>query len=94
MRNRFLILGIAMSGLAMSQTVKIDSTCVGITSKGISCKIKVNIDTTNVCHYHVEGGYTSTVGTSVTCGENTGKNVPCKNKTRHSSGHCHHHRTK
>ena len=91
MKNKILILGIAISGLAMSQT-KVDSTCVGITSKGLSCKIKVNIDTTEFCHYHVEGGYTSTVQTSVICGENTGKNVSCKNKTRHSSGHCHHHR--
>jgi hypothetical protein len=95
MRNRFLILGIAMSGLAMSQTVKTDSTCVGITTKGISCKIKVNVDSTNYCHYH-NGTYISSTGdtTSVICGENTSKNTPCKLKTKHESGHCHHHRTK
>jgi len=91
MKNKILILGVAISGLAMSQT-KVDSTCVGITSKGLSCKIQVNIDTTNLCHYHINGNHVSNNITSVICNENTSKNIPCKNKTKHSSGNCHHHR--
>lgn len=92
MKNKLLILGIAMSGLAISQT---DSTCVGTTSKGLNCKIKVNIDSTNLCHYH-NGTYVSSAGDtkSVTCGGTTSKNLPCKLKTKHESGKCHHHRTK
>ena len=84
-----------MGSLCFSQNVVIDSTCVGITSKGESCKIKVNIDSTKLCHYHVNGNYNSTIGViSIACGENTKKNTPCKLKTRHESGVCHHHRPK
>ena len=92
MKKKFLFIGLAMSSLCFSQTV-IDSTCVGITSKAKSCKIKVNIDSTKYCHYHINGNYDNGSETiSVICGENTTKNKPCKNKTRHSSGKCHHHR--
>ena len=30
--------------------------------------------------------------TTKVCGKNTSKNIPCKNKTKHESGSCHHHR--
>ena len=30
--------------------------------------------------------------TTKVCGKNTSKNLPCKNKTKHESGSCHHHR--
>ena len=29
---------------------------------------------------------------STVCGKPTSKNIPCKNKTKHESGSCHHHR--
>ena len=91
MKNKFLIIGLAMGSLCFSQKVKIDSTCVGITTKGKSCKIKVNIDSTEFCHYHVNGNVFNRPP-AVICGENTSKNKPCRNKTRHTSGKCHHHR--
>ena len=91
MKKKILILGVAISGLAMSQT-KVDSTCVGITGKGLSCKIKVNIDITNLCHYHVNGNHVNNSIITAICGKQTSKNIPCKSKTKHSSGHCHHHR--
>ena len=90
MRNKFLIISLAMSGFAFSQT-KIDSTCVGITSKGTNCKIKVNIDSTSLCHYHVNGNVIKKE--SVQCnGISKSTNNQCKLRTKHESGKCHHHR--
>ena len=45
MRNKFLIIGLAMGSLSFGQ-VKVDSTCVGITTKNTNCNIKVNVDST------------------------------------------------
>ena len=93
MKRKFIIIGLAMGSLCFSQNVVVDSTCVGITTKGRSCKIKVNIDSTEFCHYHINGNvFNEPTKSAVICGENTSKNRPCKNKTRHSSGKCHHHR--
>ena len=93
MKRKFIIIGLAMGSLSFSQSVKIDSTCVGITTKGKSCKIKVNIDSTEFCHYHFNGNvFNKPSPPSVTCGEETQRKTSCKNRTRHSSGKCHHHR--
>ena len=43
----------------------------------------IKVDTTIVEKKKIE---------SKVCGKNTGKNLPCKNKTKHESGSCHHHR--
>tara|TARA_R100000951_G_scaffold49774_1_gene42091 strand:+ start:5098 stop:5391 length:294 start_codon:yes stop_codon:yes gene_type:complete len=96
MKNKILILGVAISGLAMSQT-KLDSICKGGTTKGLRCKIKVNPDSTNYCHYHdkvglYQPGDTIWITIATTCGSKTSKNTPCKNKTKDVSGKCHHHR--
>ena len=82
-----------MSGFAFSQSVSNDSTCVGITSKGLSCKIKVNVDSTSLCHLH-NPNYIKKIDTtiSVICSGTTGGGNACKNKTKDSSGLCHHHR--
>ena len=93
MKKKFIIIGLAMGSLCFSQNVVIDSTCVGITIKGESCKIKVNIDSTEFCHYHINGNVFNEVSPpSVICGKETKKKTSCKNKTRHTSGKCHHHR--
>jgi hypothetical protein len=92
MRNKFLIIGLAMGSLSFSQS-QVDSTCVGITTKGTNCKIKINVDSTKYCHYHLDGKvFNESEVKSKICGENTTKNTPCKSKTKHSSGKCHHHR--
>lgn len=78
MKNKILILGIAISGLAMSQeTVKLDSIIKD------SIATKVVLDTTKI---------TKIVVKTKVCGKNTSKNLPCKNKTKHESGCCHYHR--
>ena len=80
-----------MSGFAFGQNVNVDSTCVGITSKGLSCKIKVNVDSTSLCHYHVDGN--SIITKSTQCnGTSKSTNNQCRLKTKHESGYCHHHR--
>ena len=54
---------------------------------------KVDKDSTNYCHYHINGNvFNGEKVESVVCGENTKKNTPCKLKTKHESGKCHHHR--
>ena len=85
MKNKFIIISLAMSGFAFSQT-----TCSGITTKNTSCKIIVKVD--SLCHYH--GGKTIKVEiNSVQCsGTSKSTNSQCKLKTKHESKFCHHHR--
>ena len=91
MKNKFLIISLAMGGFAFSQSASIDSTCVGITSKGLDCKIKVNVDSTALCHYHINGN--SIKKQSVQCsGVSKSTGNQCKLKTKHESEKCHHHR--
>ena len=80
-----------MTGLAFSQTVNVDSTCIAITSKGTDCKMKVNIDSTNFCYHHING---STIKIeSIQCsGISKSTNNQCKLKTKNESGLCHHHK--
>lgn len=87
MRNKFLIIGLAMNSFAFGQS---DSTCVAITTKNISCKIKVNVDTTNYCHHHNP----NLVNVNRCNGVSKSSNEQCKLKTKHESGLCHHHRPK
>jgi hypothetical protein len=87
MRNKFLIIGLAMNSFAFGQS---DSTCVAITTKNISCKIKVNVDTTNYCHHHSP----NLVNVNRCNGISKSSNEQCKLKTKHESGLCHHHRPK
>ena len=91
MKRKFLIISLAMSGFAFSQTVSVDSTCVAITSKGTNCKIKINIDTTSFCHYHKNGNKILVKSTQCS-GTSKSTNEQCKLKTKHKSGKCHHHR--
>ena len=86
MKNKFIIISLAMSGFAFSQT-----TCSGITTKNTSCKIIVKVD--SLCHYH--GGKTIKIDTlkAIQCdGTSKSTEKQCKNKTKDVSGRCHHHR--
>ena len=91
MRNKFLIISLAMSGITFSQTVNVDSTCVAITSKGTNCKLKINVDTTSFCHHHKNGN--AIIIESTQCsGTSKSTKKQCKLKTKDESGKCHHHR--
>ena len=86
-----------MGSLSFGQKMKVDSTCVGTTLRGTNCKIKVNIDSTKYCRFHVSKELNNALIIlqtleAIICGEITNKRRPCRNKTRHSSGKCHHHR--
>ena len=85
MRNKFLIISLAMSGFAFSQT---NDTCDGITSKNTSCKIKVNKEITNLCHWH----HPDSLNVNRCSGISKSSNARCKLKTKDESGKCHHHR--
>ena len=78
-----------MGSFAFSQT-----TCVGITSKGLNCKIKVNVDSTNLCHYHIDGDAIIKIESTRCNGTSKSTGNQCKLKTKHESGKCHHHRPK
>ena len=86
-----------MSGIAFAQ--KTDQ-CIAFTTKGAQCKVKVDFKLSNTCHHHVNkvgemsGDTIYIQNTTLMCGENTKKNTPCKNLTKHESGKCHHHRPK
>ena len=92
MKKKFLIISLAMSGFTFSQNVNVDSTCVGITSKGLSCKIKVNVDSTSLCHYHINGNGVVKTESTQCSGTSKSTNKQCKLKTKNESGKCHHHK--
>ena len=85
MKNKFIIIGLAMSGFAFSQ-----STCEGITNKGTSCKVKINREITNLCTWH----HPDSINVNRCVGISKTTKVRCKSKTKHESGFCHHHRPK
>ena len=87
MRNKFIIIGLAMGSLCFSQNT-VDNTCISLTSKGTNCKIKVNIDTTNYCHWHNP----KLININRCNGISKSTNKRCKVKTKDKSGFCHHHR--
>ena len=87
MRNKFLIIGLAMGSLSFGQA-KVDSTCVGITIKNTNCNIKVNIDSTKYCHWHNP----AKINVNRCNGTSKSTNKRCKMKTKHESGFCHNHR--
>jgi len=92
MKKKFIIIGMMMSGFAFSQNVNVDSTCVGITSKGLDCKIKVNVDSTKLCHYHINSNGIIKTQSTQCSGTSKSTGNQCKLKTKDESGLCHHHR--
>ena len=87
MRNKFLIIGLAMGSLSFGQA-KVDSTCIGITTKNTNCNIKVNVDLTKYCHWHDP----AKINVNRCNGISKSTKNRCRMKTKHTSGLCHHHR--
>ena len=85
MKKKFLIIGIMMGSFAFSQT-----TCDGITNKGINCKIKIDKKLTNFCHWH----HPDSLNVNRCNGISKSTKKQCKLKTKDESGLCHHHRNK
>ena len=88
MKKKFLIISLAMSGFAFSQTSNVDNTCVGITSKNTNCKIKVNLEITNLCHWH----HPDSLNVNRCIGISKSTNKQCKLKTKDESGKSHYHK--
>ena len=87
MKKKYLFIGLAMSSLCFSQA-KTTHTCVGITTKGVKCKAKVNIDVSKFCHWHDP----AKINVNRCNGISKSTKKRCKSKTKHSSGLCHNHR--
>ena len=86
MRNKFLIIGLAMSSLSFSQT-----QCNELTKDSIQCK-NTTKSISELCYLHDANYVKEAKTTSVICSGTTKKGRNCKNKTKDSSGRCHHHR--
>ena len=82
-----IVIIILISLLVWSQ-VKVDSTCVGITTKNTNCNIKVNVDSTKYCHWHNP----AKINVNRCNGTSKSTNKRCKMKTKDLSGFCHNHR--
>tara|TARA_Y100001938_G_C7975092_1_gene371332 strand:+ start:525 stop:800 length:276 start_codon:yes stop_codon:yes gene_type:complete len=89
MRKKYLLIGLAMGSLSFGQT-KVDSTCVGITTKNTNCNIKVNVDSTKYCHWHDP----AKINVNRCNGISKSTKNQCKLKTKDESGFCHYHRPK
>jgi len=87
MKKKYLFITLAMGSLSFSQA-KVDSTCVGITTKNTNCNIKVNVDSTKYCHWHNP----AKINVNRCNGTSNSTKKRCKLKTKHTSGLCHHHR--
>ena len=83
MRNKFLIIGLAMGSIAFGQS---DSTCIAVTTKNTNCKIKVNVDSTKYCHWHDP----AKINVNRCNGISKSTKKRCKLKTKNESGFCHH----
>ena len=86
MKAKFIIIGLAMGSLGFSQEFHLDTIDLNKFEEFPSTTVSldtIKVDTTIVEKKKIE---------SKVCGKNTGKNLPCKNKTKHESGSCHHHR--
>ena len=83
MKNKFIIIALAMGSLGFSQGLELDSTVVETSNN----TLPFVIDSTEVVTVPTKEESKAKV-----CGKNTSKNLPCKNKTKHESGSCHYHR--
>ena len=88
MKKKFIIIGLAMSGLGFAQDS--DGTCIGMTKDSTNCKIRVTNQ--ELCRFHGGNKVIKVVINSTICTENTKKGRRCKVRTKHASGICHHHR--
>jgi len=87
MKKKYLFIGLAMSSLCFSQ-VKTKTTCAGITTKGVKCNAKVNIDASKFCHWHDP----AKINVNRCNGISKSTKKRCRAKTKDSSGLCHNHR--
>ena len=81
--------------IAMFATVSVlaqSQQCEGITKANVRCKQTVKDG--RLCHHHNPNYVKKIIAESVVCSATTRLNTPCKMKTRHKSGICHHHRPK
>ena len=76
-----------MGSLSFGQA-KVDSTCIGITTKNVKCKARVNTDVSKFCHWHDP----AKINVNRCSGTSNSTKKRCKLKTKHTSGLCHHHR--
>ena len=97
MKNKFLIISLAMSGITVGQQfingIEIGNndgdTCDGITrNKGTRCKIKVDKEITNFCYWH----HPDSINVNRCTGHSKTQKRRCLLKTKHESGRCHQHR--
>ena len=84
-------IGLALAGGLSAQSVQ----CHGYTKDTTQCKNRT-LDTSYqgfpLCYLHNPNYINLPEVKTVVCGRITKKNKPCKNRTKHSSGYCHHHR--
>ncbi len=89
--NKFITIAalIAMPAITFAQSDRVQ--CVETTKKNTQCKNLATIGR-NICWQHDSTHVKPVVLEAVKCSGITNNNVKCKNKTKHASGKCHHHR--
>ena len=83
MKKKLIIVGLAVSSIGFSQALETDLVALASFQKEFPFVAKPDTTSVDTVTVKVE---------SKVCGENTSKNTPCKNKTKHESGKCHYHR--
>ena len=78
----------AMSGFAQQTDA---FRCKGTTKANVQCKISVKVGT-ELCWRHDPNYVKKVIAASTICTSKTAINTPCRMRTRHESGVCHHHR--
>ena len=95
--NRITFLKVALGAalvvplIANSANWYDNEQCKGITKQNIQCKNTVKSES-KLCWLHDPNYVKPTETESVVCSDTTKTGNPCKVKTKHESGICHHHR--
>tara|TARA_R100000152_G_C6772475_1_gene199393 strand:+ start:1761 stop:2051 length:291 start_codon:yes stop_codon:yes gene_type:complete len=87
------VAALLIAGTSFAQNTE-RNQCLANTKKNEQCK-NITYTKNKLCYLH-NPNYKGdpSVGKTVICSGITNKNKPCKRKTRHPDGKCHHHRNK
>tara|TARA_R100000329_G_scaffold30803_1_gene28511 strand:+ start:522 stop:785 length:264 start_codon:yes stop_codon:yes gene_type:complete len=81
---------LTLATMLLGGAVFAQTQCTSLTKDSAQCKNQVKQG--HLCYLHNPNYVKPSESEAVICSGTTKKNAPCKSRTRHSSGKCHHHR--
>ena len=81
---------LTLATMLLGGAVFAQTQCTSLTKDSAQCKNQVKQG--HLCYLHNPNYVKPSESEAVICSGTTKKTAPCKSRTRHSSGKCHHHR--